>query len=458
MANTLVLLEKVTVGAAGAASITFSSIPQTGYNDLKIVYSARTTAAARDDFFKVQLNGSSSNFSAKVLYGSGSGAASFSDTSGYVGTIDAANATANTFNNGEFYLPNYTSTNAKSFSVDTVQEDNQAQAFITMTAGLWNPGTQAAITSITFVPNSGSFVQYSTFSLYGVSNVNTTPLVAPKATGGDIIQTDGTYWIHTFLTSGTFTPSTALSCDYLVVAGGGGGGADIAGGGGAGGLRSTVTATGGGGSLESALNLAPNTSFTVTVGAGGAGGIAPTYGLGSNGTASVFSTISSTAGGGGGTSLTPYNGSNGGSGGGASGTNGGGGGTSGGTGTTNQGYGGGVGYNLSSNSSGGGGGGAGAVGATANGSVKGSGGTGVATTISGTSTTYAGGGGGGTFSYSPGAGLGGTGGGGAGGAYSPVTAGTAGTANTGGGGGGGSAGYGSGGAGGSGIVIVRYAI
>jgi hypothetical protein len=36
-------------------------------------------------------------------------------------------------------------------------------------------------------------------------------------------------------------------------------------------LRSTVTATGGGGSLESPLFLEFNTSFTVTVGAGGAG-------------------------------------------------------------------------------------------------------------------------------------------------------------------------------------------
>jgi hypothetical protein len=35
-------------------------------------------------------------------------------------------------------------------------------------------------------------------------------------------------------------------------------------------LRSTVTATGGGGSLETALSMALNTSFTVTVGAGGA--------------------------------------------------------------------------------------------------------------------------------------------------------------------------------------------
>ena len=68
------------------------------------------------------------------------------------------------------------------------------------------------------------------------------------------------------------TGHLGLSVDYLVVAGGAAGGnGNNAGGGGAGGLRSTVTATGGGGSLESPLTLAFNTSYTVTVGAGGAG-------------------------------------------------------------------------------------------------------------------------------------------------------------------------------------------
>jgi hypothetical protein len=36
-----------------------------------------------------------------------------------------------------------------------------------------------------------------------------------KATGGDSVTTDGTYWYHTFLSSGTFTPTEALTADYL---------------------------------------------------------------------------------------------------------------------------------------------------------------------------------------------------------------------------------------------------
>jgi hypothetical protein len=44
-----------------------------------------------------------------------------------------------------------------------------------------------------------------------------------KASGGTI-TTDGTNWIHTFTSSGTFVPYSNLTTDYLVVAGGAGGG------------------------------------------------------------------------------------------------------------------------------------------------------------------------------------------------------------------------------------------
>jgi hypothetical protein len=70
-------------------------------------------------------------------------------------------------------------------------------------------------------------------------------LVLHLATGGDTIDFSGYYFIHTFTSSGTFTPSQAFYADYLVVAGGGGGGGYPYGGGGGAGGGSTVTATGG---------------------------------------------------------------------------------------------------------------------------------------------------------------------------------------------------------------------
>jgi hypothetical protein len=440
-----VLLEKITVGSASVSSVTFSGIPQTGYTDLVVKASSRTASASVFGTVKFFPN-SVTPTAVRILEAGGAVVSSTNLNAEGAG----GNATANTFGNITYYLFNYTSSAFKSASIDFSGENNGAESYIGSAAHLIS--TTSPITSILIEPNPGStFVQHSTFYLYGVAKLDTTPAIAPKATGGDIIDTDGTYWYHTFLSSGTFTPATALTCDYLVVAGGGGGSGSTnrqegVGGGGAGGLRSTVTATGGGGSLESKLSLGTS-AYTVTVGAGGAGGSAG--GLGSAGSDSVFATITSTGGGRGGKEATA--GGTGGSGGGAEyGTAG--------AGTTNQGY---AGATAGGSQRSGGGGGAGAVGSAGN--VTAAGGAGVAVSISGSSVTYAGGGGGGG-SYTSGAlptgGAGGSGGGGAGG-NGNYGAGTAGTVNTGGGGGagaGGGVGNSSGAAGGSGIVIVRYAV
>jgi hypothetical protein len=445
-----VLLEKITVGAAGASSVTFSGIPQTGYTDLKIVMSARSNRAAEiDDLFIIKPNNSSSNLTYRFIRGSGSGV-----TSGTTGNmyITATNATASTFSNNEIYIPNYAGSTNKSMSVETVEENNATDSYSSLMAILWSDTT--AISSIVLAPVFGSaFVQYSTFYLYGVAKLGTTPAIVPYATGGDTIMTDGTYWYHTFVSSGTFTPQKSLSCDYLVVAGGGGGGADIGGGGGAGGLRSTVTATGGGGSLETPLSVAANTGYTVTIGAGGA--IQTSSGsAGYSGSNSVFSTITSTGGGGGGAS-TGSNALNGGSGGGACGfSNGGPANINKGIGTANQGYNGGTGSDTASNYGAGGGGGAGAVGVNGTSTTGGNGGAGVAVSISGTSVTYAGGGGAGVY----GNGTIGNGQAGGGNGGKNAANGTSATANTGSGGGGAAESAADGGAGGSGIVIVRYAV
>lgn len=450
-----VLLAEQTVSQP-VASVTFSNIPQTGYTDLIVNYSMRSTfTSGTGNTIQVSFNNSTSSFSDKNVYGSGTSAAS-SSSARNIGATPSATALANTFGNGCLYIPNYTSSNFKSFTVDAVQENNTSEAYNQLHSGLWS--NTSAITSITITSNVNSIAQFSTFYLYGVAALGTTPVIAPKATGGDIVVNDGTYWYHAFLTSGTFTPSQALTCNYLVVAGGGGGGGGFGAGGGAGGLRSTVTATGGGGTLESALSLLASTGYAVTIGAGGTKGIYSTVNAG-NGSNSVFSTITSTGGGGGAanTGTTPLGGQNGGSGGGGAGS-----GTTArrqqGLGTANQGYDGGLGNNTPQYGAGGGGG---AGGFGANGSTYGgAGGVGVAisalatATGTGVSNYYAGGGGGGSNNAGDPTAAGGAGGGGASG-----NQGVEGTANTG-GGGGGSTGETTttttGGNGGSGIVIVRY--
>jgi hypothetical protein len=447
----MVAIETVTVPSGGAANIEFTSIPQT-YTDLVVVASMRKTGAAIHGNVFLKFNSSSSNFSSRWLQGNGASASSVTITSNLIVEGVGNNATASTFGNFQIYIPNYTSANNKSFSVDAVGENNATTAYAELVAGLWS--NTAAITSLSLDDGGGAdFAEFSSATLYGV----TSAAVGAYATGG-IISEDNDYWYHTFTSSGTFTPTQNLTADYLVVAGGGGG-AQTNGAGGAGGLRSTVTATGGGGSLESPLSLNASTNYTVTVGAGGAG---VSSGNGTNGSNSVFSTITSTGGGGGGTYGVPKGttGSSGGSGGGGGYSDGGSATPSdGGAGTANQGYAGGNGNVSGATGRSGGGGGAGAVGGNANGTNSGSGGNGVAVSISGSSVTYAGGGGGGVEgNVTPGSG--GTGGGGTGARRVPSTAATAGETNKGAGGGGGcnlDVGGNPGAAGGSGIVIVRYA-
>jgi len=433
MSANYVLLEKVTVGASGASSVTFNNIPQTGYTDLKVVMSLRTNYAQNYDNFAMSINSSTTSFTLKQLYGSGSSVGAYAASLNTIADIDAGNNTANTFSSLDIYIPNYTSANNKSYSVDSVQENNATLAYAEFLAGLWS--NTAAITSLTFTSNGGSFVQYSTFSLYGIAAVGTTPTKAPFAAGGDIIQTDGTYWYHAFLSSGTFTPIKALSCDVLVVAGGGGGSSTNSSNyGGAGGAGQVLAYT--------SQALASNTAQTVTIGSGGNG---TASGNASNGNNSQFASLTAANGGGGGISAA-YPGSNGG--------------------TSGNGYG----SSVTTNSAGSGGGGATAIGKSGGTNADGTslptfsgggGGAGTNTYSSWLSPTglgisgyIAGGGGGGAYPNTPGLGAnGGAGNGGRGGDYNTNNL-VAPTANTGGGGSGGSTGAGSAGA--SGLVIVRY--
>jgi hypothetical protein len=283
------LITSVTVGSGGVASITLpatGTIPAT-YTDLKLVYSAKATVAGTQEFINVSFNGSTSNYTLKSLQGDGSAASSNNWSFQWIGYAVGATATASTFSSGEMYIPNYRSSNFKAFSNDNVAERNDTNAQSLLSASLWSD--TAAITTIGLSMQGGSnFVEGSTFYLYGISNVTSTT----KATGG-IVSSDGTYNYHMFPFSGTFTPTVALTADYLVIAGGGGG--SDGGSGGAGGARSTLTWTGGGYSLgsnlESALSLTAQ-AYTVTIGAGGAS-------QGTSGNNSVFGTITSTGGGGG---------------------------------------------------------------------------------------------------------------------------------------------------------------
>ena len=169
MAVTYKLIETVTVGVGGAASIDFSSIPQT-YTDLLILLSARTTYGAVADDLYMYFNGVTTNRSDRFVYGNGSSVASTS-IGPHVGTMVSDTATASVFGNTAIYICNYASTTiAKAISGDSVSENNATTAYTDLTASLWN--STAAITSIQ-IPTAGGrgvWKQYSSASLYGIKN------------------------------------------------------------------------------------------------------------------------------------------------------------------------------------------------------------------------------------------------------------------------------------------------
>lgn len=168
MAATYRLIETITVGTGGIASVTFSSIPQT-YTDLVLKVSARTDRAAGvSDSVLVKFNNSTTTYTGRILYGDGSSAAaqSYSSTGGASAVSNTA--TASVFSNAEMYIPNYTGSTNKCFLVDNVTENNGTQSYTVLDVGMWS--TTSAITSLVCAGANGNLMQYTTLSLYGIKN------------------------------------------------------------------------------------------------------------------------------------------------------------------------------------------------------------------------------------------------------------------------------------------------
>jgi hypothetical protein len=156
-------------GTGSSGSIVFTSIPQT-YTDLLLVISGRTTATG-NHVSTLQFNSNSgANYNFRFLQGTGGAASSgaaTSTTSFQIGYVNDAGTTSNTFCNQSVYIPNYTSSTAKSMSVDSVQENNGAQGLGWINAGSWS--LTSAITAIDCGVSSGFWTSTSTVSLYGIT-------------------------------------------------------------------------------------------------------------------------------------------------------------------------------------------------------------------------------------------------------------------------------------------------
>lgn len=170
MATTMKLIAKQTL-TASAASVTFDNIPGT-YIDLIAIASARTNSnyAADTGQLHMSINGVTTNRTWRRLYGANT-AGSDNSTSALIGAVGGGTSTtASTFGNTEIYIPNYTGSTNKSFSVTSVSENNSSTVWeIDAIAGLWS--STAAITSLSFylISGQGDLASGSSFFLYGLT-------------------------------------------------------------------------------------------------------------------------------------------------------------------------------------------------------------------------------------------------------------------------------------------------
>jgi hypothetical protein len=391
-----------------------------------------------------------------TIYNSTTGSIEFYDGTNWIATnlTPSINSISGTIYSGVSTTLTLSITNAtdtvdvKYYEGSTLLATDSA---VTVTSG----SASSTVPSAVYGQSAGDIISIQIFNLDGTPSSNSVTKTLQGLPTGGTITTFGSYRVHAFTSSGTFTVPSGLSitADTLVTAGGGAGGqhnttSNYGGAGGAGGLIYDT-----GRSVTAA-------AYTVTVGAGGSG---PDSGdRGNNGSNTTIFGLTAIGGGGGGHQTLINAGKSGGSGGGGSypsvGS------ATGGAGTSGQGNAGAIGTHGGTSPSGpnasGGGGGAGSAGTPGTFSTPPHGGAGLNMsayfgTAYGESGWFAGGGAG-TNQQGYSTATGGQGGGGDGGNYNNSLA-TNGTANTGGGGGGGSSQQ-SGRSGGSGIVVIRYLI
>jgi len=156
--------------SASTASISFAGIPS-GYKHLQIRAMSRGNAATDQDNLLVQFNGDTgANYNSHYVYGTGSvaaaGAETGSQTTAIVGRVTGANLTSGVFGVSIVDILDYTNTNKYTTNRTLCGVDNNGSGIVMLESSLWR--NTAAVTSLSLTTGAGSFIQYSSFALYGV--------------------------------------------------------------------------------------------------------------------------------------------------------------------------------------------------------------------------------------------------------------------------------------------------
>ena len=163
----------VTVGAGGSANVEFTSIPST-YTHLQVRAIVRSTYASSvttgSGFIRFNSD-TGSNYSWHVLRGNGAAATATAGTSATYGLAFSdigGTSVTSFFGAGVLDILDYANTNKyKTVRVLSGADGNTTNDdYLYLASGSWR--NTNAITTITILPSTNNFAQYSHFALYGI--------------------------------------------------------------------------------------------------------------------------------------------------------------------------------------------------------------------------------------------------------------------------------------------------
>jgi hypothetical protein len=164
------LLES-TVLTGSQASVEFTNLATkyaSDYQHLQIRYTTRTSVSSFDSFGKITFNGATTQFQSHALLGNGSTVSSqFWNQGAYIIAMwgQGSGSTANAFGAGVMDILDPFDSN-KNTTIRDLSGRTANDNRIGLNSGAWF--NTAAITSILLTPDSGSWLQHSRFSLYGI--------------------------------------------------------------------------------------------------------------------------------------------------------------------------------------------------------------------------------------------------------------------------------------------------
>jgi hypothetical protein len=163
-----------TTTVSGSSTNTVSLTGIGGYDDLMILYSARTVGPANADNQIYVNNDNSASYSGKILFASGgaAGEAQFGQTTIYRGGyMPYPDMTANFYGNTMIYLHDYAKTSAKkTIRWQAASPVNTSSGFMIMGEAVCSWDNAAAITSvqISCASFSATYGDGSQFFVYGI--------------------------------------------------------------------------------------------------------------------------------------------------------------------------------------------------------------------------------------------------------------------------------------------------